>query len=721
MRGWSKMRSMTEYLGEDALTITAVPNRVVFLFPAGSRSSFKVAVREASSRWAGVTEPILPVRRGGKVDPAWVQIAGYARPHRAVNVGCDAHDAQLASSSLGLGQVIDFHEIDRLGESRGVHIGAIRSPIQDPVAAREGADLWEIVAAGDSTDPSDGSTEWQPRRWGTDDFAGMAAIRRRSVLDYGCSGLGETWASGGSAGPTVLWITTPNSLSDATWFWNLRAIRTHSMFEAPMILLPSHALENWINLERELGALLERPYSGKPAVALQSLSVKAERLDEIAGRLGLRKHTGKNTFPIFASSRQARSDQSYSTRMDPRDWLFSQHQSGYSERVHVHRFRNSTRVKVAPPQLLDALLHQYAQNVSVLIEGGFLGRLPRRAAVAKLVHTHAAWDRDFLRLRADVHQGSELQFASPDRREVLAALLSDPGFVLTRSDKGRLADALEESRDCALAVDVRALDAITNLATPRSKELMRALRDAEPGTSEELLVALASTWGGRVDRRYRPSNGIGVTSTKGTEILERLVAGGWAERGAEVDCATCGMKSFVSLGALSTDSRCPGCGSVARLSGSTSVSVVYRLNSLVDRCSDQGAIPHVAAARALTSGIPDSCFLLGADVVWRDGRKAEVDLFGYCEKEVVAGEVKVSARSFTRAQMVRDMDLSKALGADRHVMAAMDDIPESLIADAAKLASARSLLLSVVCRGPENQLVARAIQLPEPVPSAARA
>jgi hypothetical protein len=98
---------------------------------------------------------------------------------------------------------------------------------------------------------------------------------------------------------------------------------------------------------------------------------------------------------------------------------------------------------------------------------------------------------------------------------------------------------------------------------------------------------------------------------------------------------------------------------------------MYRLNSLVDRASDQGAVPHLAALAALRASNPETHLSLGLEISWTDGNSSEVDLFGYMSSHIVSGEVKTSSAEFDSEQIERDVELSAKLRAQIHVMAAM--------------------------------------------------
>jgi len=208
-------------------------------------------------------------------------------------------------------------------------------------------------------------------------------------------------------------------------------------------------------------------------------------------------------------------------------------------------------------------------------------------------------------------------------------------------------------------------------------------------------LQIAMAWGGRAERRYKPVQGM-PTQAKAT--LEEMVAGGWAERGLQVACDSCGVKTFVPLAEVTVGAACPGCGTAAAYVGATSVDLMYRLDSLADRASDQGVLPHLAALMALREVQPDTHLRLGLDVKWPDGSSEEVDLFGYMGADVVAGEVKTSASEFTDRQLKRDVALSAKLGATLHVMA-MSTLPDLDICSKSEVLCGRSgIRLLVIAR-----------------------
>jgi hypothetical protein len=99
--------------GPASFIVSVLPARAVYLIRAGSRAGFRRAIQEASTRWAGVTEPIIPVRKGGGVDDCWKQVVETANVNFSVNVDVPANDAPRAAEKLGL-PLVELAHIDQV-------------------------------------------------------------------------------------------------------------------------------------------------------------------------------------------------------------------------------------------------------------------------------------------------------------------------------------------------------------------------------------------------------------------------------------------------------------------------------------------------------------------------------------------------------------------------------------------------------------------------------
>jgi hypothetical protein len=207
---------------------------------------------------------------------------------------------------------------------------------------------------------------------------------------------------------------------------------------------------------------------------------------------------------------------------------------------------------------------------------------------------------------------------------------------------------------------------------------------------------LVAEWGHRGERRYRDASQVSRPSAAALEIL---VGEQWAERGFEIACTTCGVSTFVPMADVPTRGRavCAGCQSSQKYTlVKGTPKIVYRLDALVDRASDQGVLPHLLVIAALTARDADCSLLPGVNLLFPDGANPEVDIFGVHQARVLAGEVKTTAADFTSHQLARDVDLSHRLRADVHLLAAIDTAPAATEAMARELCLDRGLELLVL-------------------------
>jgi hypothetical protein len=170
-----------------------------------------------------------------------------------------------------------------------------------------------------------------------------------------------------------------------------------------------------------------------------------------------------------------------------------------------------------------------------------------------------------------------------------------------------------------------------------------------------------------------------ATAQAALTALERLVGIGWADRGLETACTSCGLKRFHPLSSdlAHEQGHCPVCGAIAAHTATEhTLTVHYRLNGRVDHANDQGVIAHLMVIGALSRRYTHTWLMPGMDLTCHDGVKREVDILGICDGTVVSGEVKMSGDQFTDQQVKRDIDTTVRLGAQRHVMAATTTIAQ---------------------------------------------
>lgn len=287
-----------EYFGQAWMRAAVLPARVAYLVRAGSRNGLRRAVQEASTRWVGMTEPIVVVTAGGRVDPWSRQVVELARVDALVNV--DVSDAEAATVAVRLGlPVVSIRDIDHSGPSRfSCHPAALPNTLgrDQFVVARADGPLWEAVAVGDLAPEQEhdavaaGLVVRRPR---TADEIGRAQLAATGLLDHAVSHFGERSGSGGPwPGPAVVFVAREDSFRDCVTYWNLRALRPLRIESVPMLLISRRSVEHWVGFADQFAAMLKRPDQQTPDIVVIG-GVAEERLHDIAAILGLRRTKAK--------------------------------------------------------------------------------------------------------------------------------------------------------------------------------------------------------------------------------------------------------------------------------------------------------------------------------------------------------------------------------------------------------------------------------------------
>jgi hypothetical protein len=672
-------------VGQARFRVSVVPARAAYLIRPRSAHGLRRAIQEASTRWAGLTEPIVPVRANGTIDRWWRQVVDVANVDGLVNVDVTHQAAARAATSLKL-PLVDIAHIDKIGVTQftthpaGINDEAPRTVL---TIARSDGDLWECAAAGDLTLAHEKDLEGsglivhRPR---SGDEIARSQISNTTLLARTTAQFGEQSASDGPwPAPTVVWVTTPNSVNDCLGFWNTRALAPLRFERQPVIILPHRDVKAWLDFDSVLAGLLHRAADIEPDVLVCSWSADENRCREVAKLLGLTRTTAAfksaRSFPP-PPPRQPPFTFEYG---DPRQFSVFGRDYGTFGDALAQIYPHSTQLSLASPVKFNP---PYGRAL-LRISAPALRAYPSVAQVADLFHSGAVWHERSLQIPAFDSDRIDIELKWPTMEESVWVVLRSRTKNAQLSDKGQIGTRLEELALSNLLLDNDVVEVIARLTTPRSKQLLKQLQTLRgDGHPDADLVELASAWGGRFDRRYMSARDLGGR----VPAAECLVAGGWAERGLEVRCGRCTLRSFVPLASTQDQPSCPACRAPQGYEvESSSVRVCYRLNSLLDRASDQGVLPHLRTLTVLRATDPLSTFLPGVDVELPNGSKAEVDIFGVYRGQVTAGEVKTSSTEFSVEQVYRDVELTRDLGADCHVMAARDELQLGAIRQARRL------------------------------------
>ena len=647
-----------------------------------------------------MTEPIVPVRRNGSVDPWWRQVVSLAHVEGLVNVDAGVDNAAALAASMQL-PVVPLATIDREGHTRWTtHPTTLArgDSTQAPVLACTDSQLWQAVVAGDLTVDHEEHLQQESisfHRPSTADQVARAALRRETLLDRTVEWFGEYRASGGVwAVPALVWVTKRDSIRDCLFFWNLRALRSLRLDRAPMLLLPSREVEDWIDFSQEFAAELARPDEFAPDVIIASLTATEEELHLLAAGMDLTRSDEEVRVGHRWPAPIRTPPFTYRTNIDPRQWLVFDREYGESVDVEVHPVAGRASVRFDSPVPFIGNGYTLLRLRSSMFDG-----LLHRPSIATKIVSNAEWRDGAVQIATHTTSHYQFEIQIPSLEESVHTLLTERTVRYELSDKGRLAAAIMTDADIGALLAPGMYEAITGLTTPRSRDLERELRAMrERGDLDNDLVELAMRWGGRAERRYRSAAELSsLLGPWAVATLEQLCALTWAERGVETDCARCGLRSFVPLRRVDREARCSGCRAAsAHTATAKAVTVYYRLDTFIDRASDQGVLPHLLVVAALRERSPHTHLLGGANVVFAGDEVGEIDIVGAHAGQIVAGEVKTSAHNFTTEQIARDISMSVRLGADSHILATVEKVSAATIASARAAANQAGIDLLIL-------------------------
>jgi len=704
-----------DYLGQEEFRITARPGRCAYLIAEGDTAGFVRAVQEATSRWGGMTEPIVPVGADGELARGWMQFVQVAHAEELVNVSANASHCKGIADAIGL-PVVRLDDIDRSGPGQFTcYPSSVDQPRSEPdlsyvfkyspaqamprrwVGAASDLDLWAITAAGSLiTANSDAElAEGAPIAISRDPLeVARAQIRGDTLIVRTGEQFSENWAS---ASPfpmsAVVWVCDlDHELLECLYYWNRRALRSLRFEPLPMMIVPEGDLDNWLQFGVQASLVFAgRPDEFEPDAIFCSHSVSHARLTEIASSWGMvdatkEPRSGKVSPPPSLRPKPF----TFRVDLDPTPWLLFERRYGAVKREAVQIFREQTTVKFEPP----VTFHR-GGRLLLTLGSDSISSLPKRPPVATLIHQHASWQDDDIQLASIILPEYSFTLRIPDRREVAATLLDQTTRAWRLSDKGQLGESVRSMPGDPVVSDPGVYLAAKALVTKRTQHRFddlrrRALEEADL----DLAAFLEEHGGGRLERmNERPQNLQSVPVDLRVPVLEKMVAWHWVERGVRLRCPRCGLTSFVPFGEVTDDALCPGCRSPQQYaSESSGITVYYRLNSLIDRAVDQGVLPHLLTIEALQKRSTQGVFLFpGVDIEFPDAEQAEVDIYGVLDAEVLMGEVKTSALEFTEQQVHRDIEIAERLQVDTYLMACLEELPEPTVEKARNAVAASSI------------------------------
>ncbi|MGW3131359.1 hypothetical protein [Streptomyces sp. NPDC001123] len=679
-------------VGQSALfKVTVRPARAAYLIAEGSRNGFRRAVQEATSRWGGQTEPIIPVREDGTIASDHRRIIEIAHVDGVVNVDAPADHAKSLAASFAM-HLTPIEHIDEWGVTKCTsHPADLRLPTtvdgsNGYVIAPEGAPLWQVAAAGDLTAEAEKAfhnAEMAVRRTRFENEIGESQVWGHTLLAATTAWMNESFARPApmDSPTTILLVSEADDLDGCVVFWNLRALRSvglHGVF--PMYLLPVD-ITNWTTWPRILTSALQRPDQFSPDVLITSASVEAEALHAFAQSMGLQLSEEEQVRRSMTFGKEVSKRAAPFTYLlgFPIGYVAFERRYGMTEFVDVPVTGEKTALRFTSPVPTKLA---YGGLSLVSISDGPIDALPKREPVAKLVAENAEWHDGAIQLPDRLRQNWRIELRIPTLAAAYETVLGELTTSHPLSDKGAIgAGLLDEAATYALG-EPNIFETIRQLTTPRGEDIAKKLQKLfgkdQPLTEEQR--AFAEEFGGRSERVFKSAERLGYGSFEVAQTaLERLAGIGWAERGFQTACSDCKIKSFVPFSQETARgiAHCPVCGvstDYTRESGPRGLVVHYRLDGRVDFANDSGVIAHLMVLGALSRRYSHTFLKPGVDLFFADGTQGEADILGICDGKLVSGEVKMSGRSFTENQLSKDMDIARRLRSDLYVMAATSPI-----------------------------------------------
>jgi hypothetical protein len=289
----------------------------------------------------------------------------------------------------------------------------------------------------------------------------------------------------------------------------------------------------------------------------------------------------------------------------------------------------------------------------------------------------------------------------PTAGEALQDWVGDHGFVLTRSDDGRYAEALLQRLGSLDALDVLANERRLALlhalaAKSRPKLVRRFLAEASAAgvtLDEAAMIEKLEDIGLFLEVEAATANDLATTMGPGTtkrevfELLPPLIEAGLVRRAHLLRCPQCRFRQLLDLANQDERVRCRACGElfvfpVVDESGRHEPQLHYRLDGLMARAMDQDVLPVLLTLRAIRPPPEHSELLFawaGVDVKKGDGPNVDIDLLVALGTVVWCFEVKQNATGLKARQLHRLLAAAAALEARPGIAAAEGEFAPELV------------------------------------------
>lgn len=461
----------------------------------------------------------------------------------------------------------------------------------------------------------------------------------------------------------LLWLTDdPDDPDEVIAWWNTRALRPRLWYSGVSILSTPDAVlgERFAD---DLRSVVRHHVFTRPDLVIASRGLPDERLHEVGERLGFKRHETENvTETPFGAQADLDRQLTYMTRTDLLGWWGADRVSGTTNVAAVYVQRPTTRFREPSPLGWNPGLFGTG-TVSFRVSGKEITG-PQLAEVAGLYHKGARWHHGRLEILVQAQPVYDLDLDVPEPYAVLEAACAASRVTYTLSDKARHVHGVWAlARDPGMFRQPAIVDVIKVLTPESSRELIKQLRESSglsDGEKQELRRLAAAN---RVTMRTLPEIASHDLCSRPSRpaaaaALQDLVTCGMVLRGLRADCPVCSAQHLYELDQARPVPRCPGCGSDAAYATDNrgEPALYYRINTLVQTLSVNGGLAPLAATSLL---VAEGAYVVPGAQLRHDGNAAdEVDLLGWRDHTLFAGEAKMSAHQLSISDHGKDISKS---------------------------------------------------------------
>jgi hypothetical protein len=668
--------------------LQVAPFRRAFLVRRGDRDQLLAATLGAATIWGGTRCPILPVEPDGTVGGEWLKVAEAADPAVIVDFTVSGEGGTAwTGACASRWPVVPARPLSDHAFWNPHPIAAIQPDELENLTLYlpKGRTLLDAASAGCVELPEEASW-WRQVAYAVLDVDGprqlaSAQLGEHTVLSAAVLNDDDSTADVGWDSMMLLWLTSdPDDPDEITRWWNTRALRSRRWYRSISILATPDAAQDE-RFADDLRNIVRRHVRTHPDLVLSSDSVPDSQLHAIAGQLGFEnKPSGAVRQPLAPAGPPDPGRQlAYMISHDLLDRWGASYAGGAVSVTAISVQRPVTRIRQASPLPWNPGMYGTGR-VSLRVSGPpFAG--PRLPQVARLYHERARWHRDSLELPDTVRPVYDFQVSVPGPDEILRAACSARNVTYALSDKARHVHGVWAlARDPGMFRRPEVIDVIRALTAESSRELIKQLQRSELTTSEKQEIRVLAAANRVTIRTLKEIASLPSLSGRArpsvAAALQLLVTAGMVVRGLRADCPVCLVRHLYALDEARPVPTCPGCGAEAVYAagdGTGEPALYYRVNTLVQTLSVNGGLAPLAATALLAT---EGAYVVPGAQLFLDGADAgEVDLLGWRDEIVFAGEAKMSAAQLAASDHDKDVSKSVLAGADEHLAICLETIP----------------------------------------------